>query len=52
MAEFLALNKPPVLVMDIRARENWKKFKQKYEVYVVATGEESSSGCAEKCNGR
>ena len=38
MAEFLALNKPPVLVMDIRASENSKKFKQKYEVYAVATG--------------
>ena len=43
MAEFLALNTPPVLVMDIRASENWKKFKQKYEVYVVATGVKEKS---------
>ena len=29
--------------MDIRASENWKKFKQKYEVYVVATSVKEKS---------
>lgn len=39
MAEsVLALNKPPILVIDVGACENWKRFKlQKYEVYIVAT---------------
>ena len=29
--------------MDIRASENWKKIKKKYEVYVVATGVKEKS---------
>ena len=38
MPEYLALNKPLILDMDIGVSENWKLFKQKYEVYVTATG--------------
>ena len=38
MPEYLALNKPLILDMDIGVSENWKRFKQKNEVYVIATG--------------
>lgn len=43
VAEFLALNNPSIVVMDLQASQNLKRFQQEYEMYVVVTYEPQKS---------